>query len=56
MLGRIGARVRFGELGLQEKDLERVTQIAQTAYATGIGLHPRKVEKEEIVRIYRACL
>ena len=56
MLGRIGARVRFGELGLQEKDLERVTQIAQTAYATGISLHPRKVEKEEIVRIYRACL
>ena len=56
LLGRVGARVSFGELGLQEQDLERVTQIALTAYATGIGLHPRKVDKEEILRIYRACL
>jgi alcohol dehydrogenase class IV len=56
LLGRIGARVRFGELGLKESDLERVTGIALTAYATGIGLHPWKAGEREILRIYRSCL
>jgi alcohol dehydrogenase class IV len=56
LLGRIGARVRFGELGLRGEDIERVTRIALTAYATGIGLHPRKVDEREIARIYQSCL
>jgi len=56
LLERIGVRVRFGELGLREEDIERVTQIALTGYFTGISLHPKKVEKEEIMRIYRGCL
>ncbi len=47
---------RFGQLGLREQDIERVTQIALTGYFTGISLHPKKVEKDEIVRIYRSCL
>lgn len=56
LLDRIGARVHFGELGLREEDIERVTQIALTAYATGISLHPLKVDEGEILRIYRSCL
>ncbi len=56
LLGRIGARVRFGELGLRREDIERVTRIALTAYATGIGLHPKKVDEREIARIYESCL
>jgi alcohol dehydrogenase class IV len=56
LFARIGVKVRFGELGLEEKDIGRVTQIALTGYFTGISLHPKKVEKEEIMRIYRACL
>jgi alcohol dehydrogenase class IV len=56
LLDRIGARVHFGELGLREEDIERVTQIALTAYATGLSLHPKKVEKDQIVRIYQSCL
>lgn len=56
LLGRVGARVRFGELGLRREDIERVTEIALTAYATGIGLHPLKVDKQEILRIYQSCL
>jgi alcohol dehydrogenase class IV len=56
LLGKIGARVTFGELGLREQDIERVTQIALTGYFTGISLHPKKVEKDEIVRIYQSCL
>ena len=56
LLGKIGARVTLGELGLREQDIERVTQIAMTGYFTGISLHPKKVEKEEIMRIYKSCL
>jgi len=56
LLGRVGARVRFGELGLRREDIERVTEIALTAYATGIGLHPLKVDKQQILRIYQSCL
>jgi alcohol dehydrogenase class IV len=56
LLEKIGARVTLGELGLREQDIERVTQIAMTGYFTGISLHPRVVEKEEIMRIYRSCL
>jgi alcohol dehydrogenase class IV len=56
LLGKIGARVTLGQLGLHEQDIERVTQIAMTGYFTGISLHPKKVEKEEIMRIYKSCL
>ena len=56
LLDTIGARVRFGELGLRGEDIERVTRIALTAYATGISLHPKKVDEREIVRIYQSCL
>jgi len=56
LLGRVGGRVRCGELGLRREDIERVTEIALTAYATGIGLHPLKVDKQQILRIYQSCL
>ncbi|KKL10165.1 hypothetical protein LCGC14_2558580, partial [marine sediment metagenome] len=48
--------VRFGDLGLKEEDIHRVTEIALTGYFTGINLHPKTADKEEIIRIYRACL
>jgi len=56
LLSRIGARVTFGELGMKKEDIGRVTEIALVGYFTGISLHPRKVEKDEIVRIYESCL
>lgn len=52
----IGGTVRFGDFGLKEEDIERVTDIAMTGYFTGISLHPKVVDKNEIMRIYRACL
>ena len=52
----IDCSVRFGDLGLKEEDIKRVTEIAMTGYFTGINLHPKIADKEEIIRIYRACL
>ena len=48
--------VRFSDFGLKEEHIERVTEIAMTGYFTGISLHPRVVDRDEIMRIYRACL
>jgi alcohol dehydrogenase class IV len=56
LLARIGARVTFGELGMKRDDIARVTDIALVGYFTGISLHPRRVERDEIVRIYESCL
>ena len=56
LLGSIGCNPRLGDYGLAEKDIDRVTRIALTGYATGIGLHPKVVDEDEIKQIYRACL
>jgi alcohol dehydrogenase class IV len=56
LLQEIGVSVRLGDFGLQEKDIERVTEIAMTGYFTGISLHPKQVDAEGIKAIYRACL
>jgi len=52
----IDCSVTFGDFGLKEEDIDRVTEIAMTGYFTGISLHPKVVGEEEIKRIYRACL
>ena len=52
----IDCRVTFGDFGLKEADIDRVTAIAMTGYFTGISLHPKVVGEEEIKRIYKACL
>jgi alcohol dehydrogenase class IV len=52
----IGVSVRLRDFGMQEKDIERVTEIAMTGYFTGISLHPKQVDAEGIKAIYRACL
>jgi alcohol dehydrogenase class IV len=52
----IDVRVRLGDFGMKEEDIERVTQIAMTGYFTGVSLHPKKVDEAEIMEIYRACL
>ncbi len=56
LLSDIGVTVTFGELGLKEEDIDKVAQIALTGYFTGISLHPRQVDEEEIRQIYRDCL
>jgi alcohol dehydrogenase class IV len=56
LLRDIGCTVKLGDFGMKEEDIERITQIACTAYATGIGLHPKVVSEEEIKQIYLACL
>jgi alcohol dehydrogenase class IV len=56
LLRDIGVEVRFSHFGLSEKDIEKVSEIAMTGYSTGISLHPKQVDKTEIIRILRACL
>ena len=56
LLQRIGAATGLGALGLTEADIERVTQIALTGYFTGISLHPKAVDREQIMAIYRSCI
>jgi hypothetical protein len=34
----------------------RVAQIALTGYYTGISLHPKQMDAQQIEDIYRACL
>jgi len=56
LLRRIGAATGLGALGLTEADIDRVTQIALTGYFTGISLHPKVVDREQIAAIYRRCI
>ncbi len=56
LLRDIGVDVRFSQFGLSEKDIEKVSDIAMTGYFTGISLHPKQVDRTEIIRILHACL
>ncbi|MBN2325160.1 MAG: iron-containing alcohol dehydrogenase [Spirochaetes bacterium] len=56
LLNDIGVDVKFSQFGLSEKDIEKAADIALTGYFTGISLHPKQVDKTEIMRIIRACL
>ncbi|MBW2057532.1 MAG: iron-containing alcohol dehydrogenase [Deltaproteobacteria bacterium] len=52
----VDCEVGFGDFGLQEKDIDKATQVAMSAYFIDLGNHPRKVGEEEIKKLYRECL
>lgn len=52
----IGFAVKLSDFGLKESDIGTITKIALTAFAIGIGSHPKVFVEEEIKQIYRACL
>jgi len=56
LLKDINCIVRFGDFGLKEKDIEKVTHIALTGYYFDINSHPKQVTPEDIKRIYRECI
>lgn len=56
LFSAINLNVRLGDFGMKEEDIDRVTEIALTGYFTGISLHPKTVDENEIREIYRACL
>jgi alcohol dehydrogenase class IV len=56
LLADTGTKVSFGDLGLTEADIDRVTDIAFTGYGADINLHPRKATVEDVKRLYQACL
>lgn len=53
LLKDINCIVRFGDFGLKEEDIEKVTHIALTGYYFDINSHPKQVTPEDIKRIYR---
>ena len=50
------SEVTFGEFGLKEEDIDKVTDMALKAYFIDIGNHPKQVTKEDIRRLYKECL
>ncbi len=52
----VDCNVKFGDFGLKEEDVEKVTDIALMAYFMDINSHPKQVGKEDILRIYRECI
>lgn len=56
LLKDINIKVRFGDFGLKEEDIEKVTHIALTGYYFDINSHPKQVTPEDIKRLYRECI
>jgi alcohol dehydrogenase class IV len=52
----IDCTVKFGDFGLKEEDIEKVTNITLNAYFMDINNHPKQVGREDIVRIYKECI
>ena len=56
LLKDINIKVRFGDFGLKEEDIEKVTHIAFTGYYFDINSYPKQVTPEDIKRLYRECI
>jgi alcohol dehydrogenase class IV len=52
----VDCEVGFGDFGMQEKDIDKATQVAMSAYFIDLGNHPRKVSAEDLKKLYKACL
>ncbi|WP_171693581.1 iron-containing alcohol dehydrogenase [Paenibacillus germinis] len=56
LLSDINLHVKFSTFGMTENDIDKATSIALTGYYFDIECHPKKVTREEIRQIYKACL
>lgn len=56
LLKDTNSEVTFSDFGLREEDIDKVTNIALTAYFMDIDNHPKQVTKEDIKRLYRECI
>ena len=56
LLKDIGSRVRFGDYGMTESDIEKAAEICINNYSFDINNHPRKVDKNDIINLYKRCL
>ncbi len=50
------SEVRFSDFGMQEKDIDKATQLAMSAYFMDVGNHPKQVTSDDIKQLYRECL
>ncbi|MBC7217194.1 MAG: iron-containing alcohol dehydrogenase [Candidatus Caldatribacterium sp.] len=55
LLRCIGLELRFRDLGLKESDIEGVANAALKAYFWDIEAHPRRVGKDDILKICKDC-
>lgn len=56
LLNDTNSAARFSDFGMNEGDIDKVTNIALTGYYFDIESNPKKVTTEEIKQIYRDCL
>ena len=56
LLKDTNSEVTFSDFGLKEEDIDKVTNIALTAYFMDIGNHPKQATEEDIRRLYRECM
>jgi alcohol dehydrogenase class IV len=52
----VGCEVRFSDFGMQEKDIDKATHVAMSAYFIDMGNHPRQVTAEDLKKLYKECL
>jgi alcohol dehydrogenase class IV len=52
----VNCKAKFGDWGMKESDIDRVTDLALTAYGYDMKLNPRQVTVEEVKEIYRQCI
>ncbi len=56
LLKDVNSEVTFGDFGLREDDIDKVTNIALKAYYMDINNNPKLVTKEDIQKLYKECL
>ena len=56
LLKDINCRVRFSDFGMEEAHIEKAIDIAVHGYAFDLGNHPKSVTKEDLSKLYKACL
>lgn len=52
----VNCKAKFSDWGMKESDIDRVTDLALTAYGYDMKLNPRQVTVEEVKEIYRQCI
>jgi alcohol dehydrogenase class IV len=50
------SEVKFSDFGMKEKDIDKATQLAMSAYFIDLGNHPRQVTADDIKNLYKECL
>lgn len=52
----VDSEVGFGDFGMQEKDIDKATEVALSAYFIDLGNHPRQVNEQDLKKLYKECL